>query len=319
VRRDNESDPRVTDRLAGLLSTGPAVDRAVAGGAGPGGAGSDEADSFGAGVYGVGSRGVGSDDRGGFNPDVDDVWRPRPAAAARVAPAVLAALNPGRKAVKALAGLALAVILVTAFLAWHDQPRAEVVATTSGTASPGSGRSSGVAPAPDPPLPGTVSSSSLPSGTALSGTAPSGAAMIVVAVSGKVRHPGLVHLPSGSRVADAIAAAGGALPGTDLSFVNLARKVADGELIVIGIAPSPGSIVDGGGEPSDGPAAGGLVDINTADATQLDILPGIGPALAQRIIDYRTQHGPFHSIDGLQQVSGIGEAKYAAIKDLVTV
>ena len=108
------------------------------------------------------------------------------------------------------------------------------------------------------------------------------------------------------------------LPGTDLSFVNLAQKVTDGQLIVIGkTGPA-------GGAPAPGPTSGtgsgsGLVDLNTATAADLDTLPGIGPSLATHIIDYRTAHGGFHSVDELRSVSGIGDAKFAEIKDLVTV
>jgi competence protein ComEA len=142
--------------------------------------------------------------------------------------------------------------------------------------------------------------------------------MLVVAVEGKVVHPGLVRLPSGSRVADAIAAAGGALPGADLSLVNIAQKVVDGELIVVGVPPPPGAA---GGTTTSGASVGPAtpINLNTATETDLETLPGIGPALAQRIIDYRTQHGGFHSVDELRNVSGIGDAKFAEIKGLVTV
>jgi len=103
---------------------------------------------------------------------------------------------------------------------------------------------------------------------------------------------------------DAIAAAGGVLPNTDLSFVNLARKVADGELIVIGIQPSPGQAADptGGATSAAGGVPAGPVDINTAGLAQLETLPGIGPALAQRIVDYRDAHGPLKTIEDSMQV-----------------
>ncbi|HKD99068.1 MAG TPA: ComEA family DNA-binding protein [Micromonosporaceae bacterium] len=212
---------------------------------------------------------------------------------------VLAALSPGRRGVKALAVIGVAIALVAGFLAWQARPHTTAVPTVSSQ--------------PQPPPGGPATG---PGAPAVSPT-PS-AALLVVAVEGRVRHPGLVHLPPGSRVADALSAAGGALPGTDLSFVNLARKVVDGELIVIGMTPPPG-VETGGADPSGGAAAGGIVDLNTATAADLDTLPGIGPALAQRILDYRTQHGGFHSVDELRNVSGIGDAKFAEIKDLVTV
>jgi competence protein ComEA len=209
------------------------------------------------------------------------------------------------------------VVLLAAFVAWHSRPRAEVVTATSPTAA-GTGTAGtatdGTATAP--------SSGPLVANPGADPSASSTAGMIVVAVTGRVKHPGLVELPAGSRVADAIAAAGGVLPKTDLSFVNLARKVADGELIVIGVKPSPGMTTDptGGASPGDSSGAvGGPVDLNTASLEQLETLPGIGPALAQRILDYRSQHGSFHSVDELQNVSGIGPSKFAEIKALVTV
>jgi competence protein ComEA len=130
-----------------------------------------------------------------------------------------------------------------------------------------------------------------------------------VAVQGRVAHPGLYRLPSGARVADALDAAGGALPGVDLSYVNLARKVTDGELILIGLSAAPA--------PPGTP--GGKVNLNTASLAELDALPGVGPALGQRILDYRTAHGSFGSVEDLRHIPGIGDAKYAELKDLVTV
>jgi competence protein ComEA len=132
--------------------------------------------------------------------------------------------------------------------------------------------------------------------------------VIVVAVMGRVHRPGLVEVPAGARVADALAAAGGPLPDTDLTHLNLARRLVDGELITVGVAGSP----DGGG-------SGGLVNLNTATSAQLQELPGIGPVLAQRIVDYRTRWGAFRSVDDLRKVPGIGEATFAELESLVTV
>jgi competence protein ComEA len=163
-------------------------------------------------------------------------------------------------------------------------------------------------------------------GAAASGAPGSAAGGIVVSVAGRVRHPGLVTLPAGARVADAIAAAGGAVAGTDLTFVNLARRVADGELVVVGVTPPPGAGVDAGGGAggSDGGSgsgggAAGPVNLNTASLVQLQTLPGVGPVLAQRIVEYRTAHGGFHTVSDLRQVSGIGDTRFAQLKDLVTV
>ena len=142
---------------------------------------------------------------------------------------------------------------------------------------------------------------------------------LVVAVAGKVRRPGLVRLPAGARVADAVQAAGGALPGVDVALLNLARKVTDGELIVVGVTPPP---VPGGrpGRPAGGPGPPpGRLNLNTATLAQLDALPGVGPVLAQRILDHRDQHGGFRSVGDLRQVDGIGDARYEQLKDLVTV
>lgn len=135
---------------------------------------------------------------------------------------------------------------------------------------------------------------------------------VVVDVGGRVRRPGLVTLPLGSRVADALRAAGGALRPRDLLSLNLAAKVADGQLLLIGV---PGATVAPGG---DGTTSG-PVDLNSATAEQLDALPGIGPVLAQHILDFRTAHGGFRSVDQLRDVSGIGDSTFADLAPLVTV
>lgn len=155
------------------------------------------------------------------------------------------------------------------------------------------------------------------------GVAQGGAATIAVDVVGRVRHPGLVRLPQGSRVVDAIEAAGGTAAGADLESVNLARKVVDGEQIRIprhGESPTAGAGVPGGAAPGD-PAAGqpGVpIDLNTATLEQLDTLPGVGEVTANRIIAYRTAH-PFRTVDDLRQVTGIGDRRFETLKDLVTV
>jgi competence protein ComEA len=203
----------------------------------------------------------------------------------------LARLDPGRAGLRVLAALAVAVALTAGVIAWLNRPEVEPIG--------------GVAPAV------TTASVAAPS--------PAGPA-VVVAVAGRVRKPGLLRLPAGARVADVLDAAGGVLPGTDISFLNLARKVNDGELIVVGVTPPPGVGPAGDGSGADGGApAGGPVNLNTAGLDQLQTLPGVGPVLAQRILDYRTSHGGFRSVADLRQVSGIGDARFAQLKDLVTV
>lgn len=143
---------------------------------------------------------------------------------------------------------------------------------------------------------------------------------VVVHVAGKVRRPGLVHAKAGARVADVIAAAGGALPGVDLSTVNLARTVTDGEQILVGIGSPPGGVPPGASTtPGAATSNGGVVDLNTATTEQLDGLPGVGPVLAQRILDWRAEHGRFTSIDELQEVDGVGDKKFADLKPHVRV
>jgi competence protein ComEA len=137
------------------------------------------------------------------------------------------------------------------------------------------------------------------------------AARIVVDVGGRVRRPGLVTLPLGARVADALRAAGGAIRRTDLLTLNLAARVSDGQLLLVGV---PATVGAPGAAAADGP-----VSLNTATVQQLDALPGVGPVLAQHIVDWREAHGGFTSVSQLQQVSGIGARKYDELKSLVTV
>lgn len=138
--------------------------------------------------------------------------------------------------------------------------------------------------------------------------APASAAVVVVDVVGAVREPGVYRFPDGARMQDAVKRAR-PLPGADLGGLNLAERLADGEQVVV---PTRG----GGGAAAVAPVAGSAdapVHLNSATLEQLETLDGIGPALAQRIIDYRAMHGGFHSLDELDNVSGFGPARMAAL------
>ncbi|CAL9456190.1 hypothetical protein SUDANB176_02544 [Streptomyces sp. enrichment culture] len=146
---------------------------------------------------------------------------------------------------------------------------------------------------------------------------------IVVDVSGKVRDPGIHRLPAGSRVEDALRAAGGVRPGTKTDGLNRARFLVDGEQVVVGgpaPAAGPGADTAASGAAAGAPTGAGPatpVSLNTATPDQLDALPGVGPVLARHIIDYRTRHGGFRSVDELREVDGIGDRRFADLRDLV--
>jgi competence protein ComEA len=175
---------------------------------------------------------------------------------------------------------------------WLHRPQVEPL----GTAAPGT----------------AVADPSTSAGPAV-GEAAHTASTVVVSVVGLVAHPGLVTLPSGARVADALEAAGGLLPGADPASVNLAAVVGDGQQVAVGV---PGAAV-ATGAPAGG--SGGPVNLNTATADELDALPGIGPVLAQRIVDHRDQEGRFTRVEQLDDVPGIGPALYAQIAPRVRV
>lgn len=142
---------------------------------------------------------------------------------------------------------------------------------------------------------------------------PDGAAeTVVVDVAGKVAEPGVITLPAGSRVADALRAAGGVTPGTDTTGLNRARVLTDGEHVVVG-APGPAPAPAG---PSAGPAP---VALNTATAEELQTLPGIGPVLAATIIAHREEHGRFTAVEQLLEVTGIGDRRLAELRDRVVL
>ena len=212
-------------------------------------------------------------------------WVPGPLRDARWEPE-----RPGALALSLVAALAAVIAAVGV---WRERPVPE--------------------PAPVLPLV-TAAAPAGPSDTSPPGATPE----VVVSVAGRVARPGLIRLPDGTRVADALAAAGGALPGTDLMGLNIARRLSDGEQLLVGVAPPPG-------QPADGAALGApagtsqKVDLNAATLEQLDVLPGVGPVTAQRILDWRAAHGRFTSVNQLREVSGIGQARLARLKDLVRV
>jgi len=146
---------------------------------------------------------------------------------------------------------------------------------------------------------------------------PAAAKLLVIDVAGAVRRPGLYRLRSGSRIDDAIAAAGGAKPKAQLDTVNLAAPVADGEQIVVPGRGAAGAAAAAASAPAAGSSPSAPLDLNSATLEQLENLPGIGPVTAQKILDYRQQHGAFHAVAELQGVPGIGPAHMAQLKGLV--
>lgn len=193
-------------------------------------------------------------------------------------------LDPGRRGAAALVAVALLAAAVAGVVAFRSRPQEVVVPAVEAAGAPLPGASAGAA-----------------------------GGEVVVAVAGKVRTPGLVRLPAGSRVDDAVRAAGGPVAGADLGLLNLARRLVDGEQVLVGVDPPAGAPAAGGG------TAGGLLNLNAASTSDLDGLPGIGPVLAQRIVDWRTENGPFASVDQLREVTGIGEAKFQDLQAKVTV
>lgn len=198
--------------------------------------------------------------------------------------------DPRPRGAIALAGVAAAAAVLAAVGVWRDRP----------------------IPQPVPALPVVA----VPT-TANSAPPPQ---QLVVSVAGAVVKPGLVTVPAEARVADALAAAGGALPGTDLLALNLAQRLTDGEQVLVGVGGNPVSGAGAAAAPASGPGApGGAINLNKATVAELDALPGVGPVMAQAIVDWRTENGGFTDVAQLNDVSGIGDARYAQLKDLVRV
>ncbi|MDN6399574.1 MAG: ComEA family DNA-binding protein [Brachybacterium sp.] len=176
---------------------------------------------------------------------------------------------------------------------------------------------------PDPPSAAPSGASPAAPASGASDGADSAPPEIIIHVSGAVAAPGVVRLPGDARVDDALSAAGGATDDADLSAVNLARPLTDGEQIHVplpGEAPRPASARPAG--PTDGaadPVDQSSIDLNTADAAELEELPGVGPAIAQRIVEHRDKNGPFTSVDGLLEGAGIGPSTLEEIRGRATV
>ncbi|MFI8516972.1 helix-hairpin-helix domain-containing protein [Streptomyces sp. NPDC085481] len=141
--------------------------------------------------------------------------------------------------------------------------------------------------------------------------------MVVIDVSGKVRRPGVLTLPAGSRVADALRAAGGIRPGTDLTGLNRARVLMDGEQVVVGLPAAVGGAGTGAGAAAGEPGPSTPLSLNAATVEQLDGLPGVGPVLARHIVEHRVEHGGFRSVAELREVNGIGDRRFADLEPLV--
>ncbi|MFG2492257.1 helix-hairpin-helix domain-containing protein [Streptomyces caniferus] len=223
---------------------------------------------------------------------------------------------------KALAALVLVLVLAVGFAVQHfwsgrPEPVRAPAAERSAAAADRAPRS--------PSLPSS-------SAAATAHGPPGGAGrQLVVDVTGKVRDPGIHRMPPGSRVIDALQAAGGVLRGASTSGLNRARLLTDGEQIVVGGAGAGGASGSGGaagpagagaggpgsGPPGAGGGPAGPVSLSTATEQQLDSLPGVGPVLARHIIEFRTQHGGFTSVDQLRQVTGIGDRRFADLRPLV--
>jgi competence protein ComEA len=228
----------------------------------------------------------------------------------RLAARVPVRVDPGRRSALAIGIAVLVAALVTGLWLAADRPRPLAV-----SAAP---------PAPVGALVGPSSAAAVSAPSAVVDeptSSSSSAAEVVVDVAGKVRRPGLYHLPEGARVDDAITAAGGARHGVDLSSLNLAARLIDGQQIAVGRpgAAAVALVAGAGGADPSAATSTAPVDLNTATIDQLETLPGVGPVTAQKILDWRTANGTFASIDQLRDVSGIGDVRFADLHNLVTV
>ena len=243
----------------------------------------------------------------------EPVRRPR-----RLAIAPRAAIIAGSALLILALALALRAVLVSTGAGGREAPAAAA------------GTSTQMRPPPTEPVAAPARKPATGS-AAIPGGMPATTGSVVVHVTGAVSRPGVVTLPPGSRVTDAINAVGGANAEADTQQLNLARVLTDGEQIRVPrigeVLPDPAPQPSGAASPGAGTAPGksggggasGTVNINTASATDLEKLPGIGKALAQRIVEYRDSHGPFATVDSLTDVPGIGKAKLEGLREQATV
>ncbi|MFI0034288.1 helix-hairpin-helix domain-containing protein [Streptomyces mutabilis] len=318
-RGESGKGPPAEERQAGergRAGAGPvAVDAAHVADAAGGGVGAvgGGVDAAGGGVGAVGGAGP-SDGLGAVGVDAA-TWRERAGHALRERMPVWLQARCGMER-RSAAALTVLLVVAAVFAVQHfwtgrtqPVPAPEVVREAAAYGADGGDKAADDDAAAEGPAEGTA--------TATAG------AEIVVDVGGKVREPGVHRLPAGSRVADALRAAGGVRPGTRTDGLNRARFLVDGEQVIVGTPAQATGAVPGGTAPGGpgGAAAGAApaapVSLNTATADQLDTLPGVGPVLAQHIIDYRARHGGFRSVDELREVNGIGERRFADLRNLV--
>ena len=231
------------------------------------------------------------------------------------APGAAVRLDPGRPGAWSLWLAGLAAVSLLLVWTWWERPRVEPVGPPAADAQRSPEQAAGVQPLDDQSAAEDPRGQAVPAPSV--GEAAQTSSTVVVSVVGLVARPGLVTLPSGSRAADAVAAAGGLLPEADPASVNLAAVVADGQQLAVGVPGSPPAAAPpaaGGGSGAASP-----VNLNVATVADLDALPGIGPVLAQRIVDHRAREGQFSSVDQLNDVAGIGPTIFAGLAELVTV
>ena len=237
-------------------------------------------------------------------------WRPPPTMRERVFRAVSVPVLLGA----AVFSLAVIVAIVSVFVR-PNLPVSEDLADATVATAEATGGAAGLG---DAASNADSANSPNPNGSGSVGGLAAGAPVFVHVV-GEVHAPGVVELPAGSRVEAAIELAGGATPGAVLSGVNLARVVQDGEQIVVPNASVTATGPSGSTPPAGGTAIGSVINLNSADLAALESLPGVGPALAQRILDWRSTNGQFGTVEQLLEVAGIGAKTLEGLRDRVTV